>query len=181
MLFLSLLIQPPSADLLDIEALIDAHAGTVKRCAYLCLRDESMAEDICQEVFLRLWQRPPRVQDGKGMRAWLLRVTINACRDNLRTPWHRRVRPAQDYELGALVSSSQPEGEALAHERDEALYNAVMELPLKYREVIILHYYFDYTQQETAHLLSIGDSTLRSRLARARSMLRTMLGEEVET
>ena len=79
------------------------------------------------------------------------------------------------------MSSSQPEGDALAHERDEALYNAVMELPLKYREVIILHYYFDYTQQETAHLLSIGDSTLRSRLARARSMLRTMLGEEVET
>ena len=59
MLFLMTLIQMPDAAALDIEAMIDAHAGAVKRCAYLCLRDERLAEDICQEVFLRLWQRPP--------------------------------------------------------------------------------------------------------------------------
>ena len=54
MLFLMTLIQMPDAAALDIEAMIDAHAGAVKRCAYLCLRDERLAEDICQEVFLRL-------------------------------------------------------------------------------------------------------------------------------
>ena len=54
-----------------------------------------------------------------------------------------------------------------------------MALPLKYREPIILHYYFDYTQQETARMLSIGDSALRSRLKRARDRLRRALGEEV--
>ena len=51
MLFLMTLIQMPDAAALDIEAMIDAHAGAVKRCAYLCLRDERLAEDICQEVF----------------------------------------------------------------------------------------------------------------------------------
>ena len=86
---------------LDVEALIDAHSGAVKRCAYLCLRDE-------------------------------------------------------------------------------ALYQAVMDLPLKYREPIILHYYFDVSQRDTARILAIGDSTLRTRLLRARLLLRKALGEEVE-
>lgn len=175
-------LTPAHAQELDIEALIDAHAGAVKRCAYLCLRDERLAEDICQEVFLRLWQSPPRVREGEHLRAWLLRVTINACRDYLRTPWRRRVSTARDEALTAAPAPGPlPEEQALAFERDEALYRAVMALPLKLREPIILHYYFDYSQQETARMLSIGDGTLRSRLTRARMRLRAMLGEEVDT
>ena len=88
--------------------------------------------------------------------------------------------PAQyDDLLAAPDGEPLPEDEALQLERDEALYRAVMALPLKYREPIILHYYFDYTQQETARMLSIGDSALRSRLKRARDRLRRALGEEV--
>lgn len=181
MLFLMTLIQMPDAAALDIEAMIDAHAGAVKRCAYLCLRDERLSEDICQEVFLRLWQRPPRAEDERGMRAWLMRVTINACRDCLRTPWMKRVRGASDDELNSRPAGTPPpEGEALTRERDEALYKAVMDLPIKYREPIILHYYFDYTQRETARIMSISDNALRARLMRARDKLRAALGEEVE-
>ena len=166
---------------LDVEALIDAHAGAVKRCAYLCLRDERLAEDICQEVFFRLWQAPPRVSDVAGMRAWLLRVTLNACRDNLRTPWRRRVQAASDEVFNCRAAQGpMPEAEALRRERDEALYQAVMALPLKYREPIILHYYFDCSQRDAARILAIGDSTLRSRLLRARLLLRQALGEDVE-
>lgn len=181
MLFMFTVAPPQMRAELDIEALIDEHSGAVKRCAYLCLRDEKLSEDICQEAFLRLWQNPPRARDPGGMRAWLLRVTVNACRDYLRSPWRRRVHTADDDALdSAPAHSPQPEGAALEHERDEALYKAVMELPLKYREPIILHYYFDCSQQETARILSLTDSALRSRLMRARVRLRTALGEEVE-
>lgn len=179
MLFMFMHTQAPAQEL-DIEALIEAHAGAVKRCAFLCLRDERLAEDMCQEAFLRLWQNPPGEREPGRLRAWLLRVTINLCRDYLRTPWRRRVSPAQcDDLLAAPDGKPLPEDEALQLERDEALYRAVMALPLKYREPIILHYYFDYTQQETARMLSIGDSALRSRLKRARDRLRRALGEEV--
>ena len=115
------------------------------------------------------------------MRAWLMRVTINACRDCLRTPWMKRVRGAEEGELEARPARGRPpEGEALVRERDEALYRAVMDLPIKYREPIILHYYFDYTQRETARIMSISDNALRARLMRARDKLRAALGEEVE-
>lgn len=181
MLFFMTLLQLPDAAALDIEAMIDAHAGAVKRCAYLCLRDERLAEDICQEVFLRLWQRPPRTDDAQAVRAWLMKVTINACRDCLRTPWMKRVRGAYEDELDMQPAREKPpEGEALMRERDEALYRAVMDLPIKYREAIILHYYFDYTQRDTARIMSISDSALRARLMRARDRLRAALGEEVE-
>ena len=60
------------------------------------------------------------------------------------------------------------------------LYKAVMDLPIKYREPIILHYYFDYTQREAARIMSISDAALRARLMRARDKLRAALGEEVE-
>lgn len=166
---------------LDVEALIDAHSGAVKRCAYLCLRDERMAEDVCQEVFVKLWQSPPRATNEACMRAWLLRVTLNACRNMLRTPWHRRVQHGPDEVFNQLSAQGpMPEVEALRRERDEALYQAVMDLPLKYREPIILHYYFDVSQRDTARILAIGDSTLRTRLLRARLLLRKALGEEVE-
>lgn len=166
---------------LDVEALIDAHSGAVKRCAYLCLRDERLAEDVCQEVFVKLWQSPPRATDAAGMRAWLLRVTLNACRNVLRTPWHRRVQPAADEVFTRCAAQGpMPEAEALRQERDEQLYQAVMSLPLKYREPIILHYYFDVSQHDAARMLAIGDSTLRTRLLRARLLLRQKLGEEVE-
>lgn len=166
---------------LDVEALIDAHSGAVKRCAYLCLRDERLAEDICQEVFLKLWQAPPRTADGAGIRAWLMRVTLNACRDYLRTPWRKRVSPSPDEAFSSCAAQGpMPEAEALRRERDEALYQAVMALPIKYREPIILHYYFDYSQRDVARILAIGDSTLRTRLMRARLMLRQALGEDVE-
>lgn len=166
---------------LDVEALIDAHAGAVKRCAYLCLRDERLAEDICQEVFLKLWQAPPRTADDAGMRAWLLRVTLNACRDLLRTPWRRRTQPTPGEAFDRRdAQGPMPEAEALRRERDESLYQAVMGLPVKYREPIILHYYFDCSQRDTARILAIGDSTLRTRLLRARLLLRQALGEDVE-
>lgn len=181
MLLTMLFILPGRRAELDIEALIDAHSGAVKRCAYLCLRDERLAEDMCQEVFLRLWQYPPRAENDAGVRAWLLRVTVNVCRDYLRTAWRRRVQPAEDELLSASPAPGPtPEGAALTQERDDALYDAVMALPLKYREPIIMHYYFDYTQQETARILDLNGATLRSRLMRARALLRSMLGEEVE-
>lgn len=178
---LSALVQLPARVELDVEAIIDSHAGAVKRYAYLCLKDEKQAEDICQEVFLRLWQNPPRSDDERGLRAWLMKVALNACRDYLRTPWRKRVSATDDERDFARAGSSRSaEGEAQQRESDETLYSAVLNLPIKYREPIILHYYFDYSQKETAQMLAITDSALRSRLMRARTMLREALGEEVE-
>lgn len=166
---------------IDIDEIIDAYAAMVKRCAYLCLGDEGMAEDICQEVFLKLWQALPLEGGRDGMKAWLIKVTLNASRDYLRTPWRRRIRPEPaDMFAACEACAASPESDAMEAERNELLYDAIMTLPLRYRAPIILHYYFDYSQQETADMLAISDTALRSRLMRARRLLRDILHEYVE-
>ncbi|MBR4193365.1 MAG: sigma-70 family RNA polymerase sigma factor [Oscillospiraceae bacterium] len=95
------------------------------------------AEDVVQEVFVRLWAqlRPPQ---GEHLRSWLIRVTVNRCRDHLRSAHLRRRAPIE----AADRVLTEPD------ETARSVYDAVTALPLPYREVVILHYYAGYTTRE---------------------------------
>lgn len=144
--------------------LFDQYHDMVYRLALAATRSTQDAEDIVQTVFLKLLDGRTRPMPGHE-RAWLARVTVNACRDLMRSSWRRKTQP-----LDETIPFSSPE--------EGALFDAVMALPAKYRVPVHLHYYEGYTYTEIGSLLKISPSAVSMRLHRARNLLRSILEEE---
>lgn len=149
-------------DACRLEEAYNVCGPAVYRLAMVYLGRPADAEDVTQEVFLRLYCRAPVFADGEHQKRWLLRVTANLCRDQLRSFWRKRVTALDD----ALPAASPAEQEALT---------AVMALPEQYRLPIHLHYYEGYSVAEIAEVLKLGQSAVKMRLKRGRELLRPEL------
>lgn len=157
---------PPDAAPLDaprgplgFEAAYDAYGPMVYRLAMVYLGRRADAEDVAQEVFVRLLYRAPAFADGEHEKRWLLRVTANLCRDQLRGFWRRRA-----VELEPGLPAGDPE--ALG------LLEAIVALPEQYKGPIHLHYCEDYSVAEIGEILKLGESAVKMRLKRGRELLR---------
>ena len=146
---------------------MDRYLDMVYRLALNWFRQPADAEDAAQEAMLRLWRAGETFASDDHLRHWLVRVTLNVCKDISRSPWRRRTVP--------LESVSPPE---FAVPEDRELYQAVMDLPAKYRLPLYLYYFEGYTAGEVGRLLGVKESTVQTRLARAREKLKRQLTEE---
>ena len=136
------------------------HAGSVYRVAYTYLKNRYDAEDAVQETFLRLIRAQPQLRDEQHERAWLLRTAVNLCRDQLRAKARRQEDLDEHAELAA------PE------QTPNALLEAVLALPEKCRAVLFLHCVEGYAVREIAAMLRCPPATIKTRLSRARELLR---------
>ena len=142
-----------------------AYAPAIYRLAYARTGSRADAEDIMQEVFVRLLRAGPDFADRAHARAWLLRVAANCANDWFRAPWRRREGPLTD-------SLPAPEHE------DGGVVEAVLALPAKYRTAVHLYYYEELSVAEIAKITGKSESAVKSRLFRARAMLREALKED---
>ncbi len=142
-----------------------AYAPAIFRLAYARTGSRADAEDIMQEVFVRLLRAGPDFADRAHARAWLLRVAANCANDWFRAPWRRREGPLTD-------SLPAPEHE------DGGVVEAVLALPAKYRTAVHLYYYEELSVAEIAKITGKSESAVKSRLFRARAMLREALKED---
>lgn len=131
----------------------------------LLLRDEHLAQDIVQETFIRAWKKDDLRPETE--RAWLTRVAVNLCRDEQRSRWFRHVdRRLTPEELPIPADAPQVASDLL---------DRVHRLPVKEREVIVMHYWNDMSPEEIAHMLNIDRATVFRRLARGRKRLKIEL------
>ena len=144
------------------ETAYDLYGKAVYRLAMVYLGRHADAEDVTQEVFVRLLYRAPAFADEAHEKRWLLRVTANLCKDQLKGFWRRQVTELED----TLPAAPPEEQEALA---------AVMALPQQYKLPIHLHYYEGYSVAEIAEILKLGQSAVKMRLKRGREMLKLEL------
>ncbi|MBR1931151.1 MAG: sigma-70 family RNA polymerase sigma factor [Lachnospiraceae bacterium] len=142
----------------------------VYRMAYSLLKDRYDAEDIHQEVFMNYLKRRPRFESDEHAKAWFLRVTINACKNVLKTAWRKRVVSLGETDLDRLEVSEEGAGEAL-----DDIAAMVKRLPQKYRIVIHLFYYEELSVLEIAEILHAKPSTVRTQLTRARAKLKEFM------
>lgn len=149
----------------DPAELAGRYAGDIFRLAYARTGQRTDAEDVMQEVFVRLLRARPPFRDGEHARAWLLRVAANCANDWFRAPWRRREGPLTD-------SLPAPEHE------DGGVVEAVLALPAKYRTAVHLYYYEELSVAEIAKITGKSESAVKSRLFRARAMLREALKED---
>lgn len=147
---------------MDVLYLFHRYRDDVYRLAVNYTRSIQEAEDVCQTVFLKLLQQDS-ITPGKE-KAWLMQVTANECRDLLKSSWWKRTVPLE-------VAFRVPETEA-----DETIH-ILRKLQPKYRVVLYLHYYEQYTTTEISQLLKIPTGTVSTRLKRGREQLKSMLKE----
>ena len=142
--------------------LVDLYADTILRISYSYLKQTCDAEDICQTVFLKYLTNDCTFDSIDHEKAWIIRTTINACKDLLRSFFRSRTVP-----LEQLVEVPQP------FEPDERdLLEAVLALPAQYKDVVYLYYYEQYTALEIAQILHKNVNTVYTLLRRARERLR---------
>ena len=151
-----------------IERLITQHQTSLLRLCYVQLQDQALAEDAVQETFLKAYKGFDSFRGDSSEKTWLTRIAVNTCRDFQRGGWFkhtdRRVTPDM-----LPVGTVQPDTE------DLDLSLAVMKLPRKMREAILLYYYQDMSTEEIAETLGIAQSSVSNRLRRGREKLRKML------
>lgn len=142
------------------------YMDTVFRLAFNYLKSQSEADDVTQEVLIKLYRTDKEFENEEHIKHWLIRVTINECKKAFLSPW-KRIEPIEDY--ASTLSFTSPEhGE---------LFYAVMDLPKKYRIPIFLYYYEDYSCEEISSFLGIANATVRTRLRRGRELLKTKIQE----
>ena len=158
---------PDSHPEATLERLIRENQVSLKRLCYLYLHDQAMAEDAVQETFLKVYRSLKDFRGEASEKTYLTRIAINTCKDILRTGWFRHI----DRRVTAEELPSRQEADP--YHREVAA--AVMNLPRKLREVILLYYYRGLNMQEIAEVLNITQPAVTGRLKRAREKLKTEL------
>ena len=151
------------------EELYERYATDVLRVCYFYLGDRQKAEDVCQDVFVRLMTTSPQLQEGRE-KAWLLKVALNRCRDLWRGAWLKRVV------LGSPAFERVPAPDEIDSLADrQEIMQAINQLPTAFKEVILLHYYQGYGISEIAEMMELPEGTISSRLSRGRKKLESIL------
>ncbi|WP_343208358.1 RNA polymerase sigma factor [Anaerolentibacter hominis] len=146
-----------------IHQVVEEYSDMIFRIAYQNLRSKADAEDITQDVFLRLMQEP-EFEKMEYLKAWLIRVAVNRCRDHRKSAWFRKTEPLE--EIG--IADGDPE---------QSVWSELWKLPAADRTVVYLHYYEGYSIREIAKILDQKENTVGSRLTRARKKLKDILLE----
>lgn len=147
------------------EYLVYTYSDLILRLSYTYLKSTHDAQDICQTVFLRYLTSIPKFESVEHEKAWIIRTTINACKDVLKSAWRTRIC---GFDVCPDLSSQD--------HCDDAVFTAVQNLPEKYRIPVYLHYYEGYTSFEIGQMLGERPATINTRIDRARNRLRKLLG-----
>lgn len=151
----------------DAEEILKQYGDMVYKLALSQIKNRSDAQDIFQEVFLRLVKNTKPFESEEHVKAWLIRVTINCSKKLFLSSWRKRCE-----ELVVDIP--------FEDEHNSEVYYAVMKLPMKYRSVIHLFYYEQYSIAQIAAYLQRKESTVKSQLKRGREMLKGVLRDETE-
>jgi RNA polymerase sigma-70 factor, ECF subfamily len=165
--------QAGAGDARAAEALVRKHVQRVTRLARRMLGDASEAEDVAQDVFMRVWKHAPRWRPGAAkFETWMHRVTLNLCYDRL-----RRRRETPDADAGVFVADDAPSASELwlAEQRAKRVRAAMALLPERQRAAIVLCHFEEVSNGEAADALEVSVEALESLLARGRRALKAEL------
>lgn len=161
----------------DLQLKIDEYSGMLYKLAYFQLKNFQDAEDVVQETFYQYIRTSPVFENREHEKAWFMKVTLNGCRKLFRCAWyrHRDILPPQE-----VTAESSMEKDYLERERRQELLNAVFSLPVKYREILHLFYFEDFSVKQIVEVTGRKESTVTSQLTRGRELLRKKLKEEYQ-
>jgi RNA polymerase sigma factor (sigma-70 family) len=150
----------------NMHELMDMYSGYLMHISFMYVKDFATAEDIVQEVFISYFKGAEHFEGRATLKTYLTKMTIHKSTDYLRS-WASRKRT-----MAKLFSQTKASYDFEMQLEESPLMATVLQLPLKYRECILLFYYEDMTTLEMAQFLSLSENTVKTRLRRARQLLK---------
>lgn len=151
----------------DMSRIVEQYGKYLMRMAFMILKDQCQAEDAVQESLLKVYKHYKPFEDSNYEKNWILRITINTCKDMLRQSWYNRVDASAALETIPISENLDVP--------DDTPLKEVMKLSPIYKEVILLFYYHDRQIKDIAQVLDISENTVSTRLKRARALLEERL------
>ena len=151
----------------DFEYYVSTFSGVVFRTAICYTKNKADADDVMQEVFLKLYTSDTYFQNDAHAKAWLIKVTANMCRNMLKNPWRRLIQPIEAAEN--MISEEK---------NNSGLVSVIMKMKSKNRIVLYMHYFEGYSTREIAEILGIKENAVTSQLYRGRKQLKDLLLKE---
>lgn len=158
-----------------LATVMEEHGEYCLRVAYLYVRDWAMAEEIVQDVFLAYYHQQERFEQRASLKTYLVKITVHKSHDYLRSWKNKRHLLLEKFHIG--VSKRTPEKALVEIDERKTLTNVLFQIPILYREVVILYYYQELKIREIADILRSTENTVKTRLHRARKMLYELLDE----
>jgi RNA polymerase sigma-70 factor, ECF subfamily len=164
----------------DKEMLIDEimyrYGQEILQLVYSYVNNKEVAEDLTQDIFVKCYKTLHTYSGKSKLRTWLWRIAINHCKDFLKS-WYNKNVVITGAEITNITKKQMVEQAIIQKEEDHQLISAIMTLPIKYREVIYLFYYQELPIKEIAVLTKVRDNTVKTRLRRAKELLKERLEE----
>ncbi|MFC0188639.1 sigma-70 family RNA polymerase sigma factor [Fictibacillus aquaticus] len=156
-----------------LHLLMDEYGEEIKRLVFTYTKNWAQSEDIAQEIFLSVYKNLDSFREQSNIKTWIYRIAINKCKDYVRS-WHYKRTVITDIIFSNETEDS-PETVYLYSEQKQMVSKLILQLPIKYREVIVLYYFKDLTMEEASAALEMNVNTLKSRLRRAKNILESKL------
>lgn len=157
----------------EMKRLVESYSNDLLKLCTLYLKDRHLAEDALQDTFIKVWQKYYTYDKTlSSEKTWITRIAINTCKNYLRTSWFNKIQTSDFIEI-----VGQDEYTVV----DEAvdMMNEILDLKEKYRVVLLMYYYEEYSVKEIAEILEAKQSTVLSLLARGRKQLKTKLDRNI--
>lgn len=156
----------------NLKEIMNLYTEPLLRLAYYYVKDTQIAEDIVQEVFIKMYNSQTNYEERGELKAYLYKMTSNKSKDYLKSWSYRNVQ----LQNKILPSASKTEVDELVRKDEQTIIgDAILELPIKYREVLIYYYFNDMKISEIAGILSTAESTIKTRLVRGKGLLKNKL------
>lgn len=160
-----------------IDEIMDRYGQEILQLVYSYVKNKGLAEDLTQEIFIKCYKALHTYSGKSKLRTWLWRIAINHCKDYLKSWYNKNVVITDEEPTNNITKKEMVEQVVIQKEADDELISAIMTLPIKYRELIYLFYYEELPIKEIAVLTETGDNTVKTRLKRAKELLKERLEE----
>lgn len=163
---------------LILEKIMIAYGNELVRLAFSYVKDTEIAKDMVQNTFIKCYKNLDAFRFDAQIKTWLYRITINECKDYLKS-WNYKMVQVKSF-INETAKSILPSTEktVIAKYNNERIKDTIYSLPKVYREVVYLYYYDSLNTEEIAIVLDIPVNTVKTRLRRAKQRLEPMIKEE---
>ncbi|AZU60684.1 sigma-70 family RNA polymerase sigma factor [Neobacillus mesonae] len=158
-----------------IDEIMNRYGQEILQLTFSYVNNKAIAEDLTQDIFVKCYKNLHTYNGKSKLRTWLWRIAINHCKDFLKSWYNKNVVITEEAPAMNVTKKEMVEEKVIQKEVDDQLITAVMSLPIKYREVIYLHYYEDMPIKEIALLTEVSNNTIKTRLRRAKELLKERL------
>lgn len=160
-----------------IDEIMNKYAQEVLQLVYSYVNNKEVAEDVTQDIFVKCYKSLHTYKGNSNLKTWLWRIAINHCKDYLKSWYNKKVIVTEDDFTYMESQKESVEQIVIQNAEDSRLASAVMSLPIKYREVIYLFYYEELSIKEIATVIEVKENTIKTRLKKAKELLKKGLEE----